>query len=121
MTSSLCPQIYGHEMVKSALVLSLFGGTNKVDKEDNSIRIRGQIHILIVGDHGSGKDLLLKSVNSISHKSQYVFGNTSTLNGLTANIVKHKNKHFIEKGSLLLSNSGYYLFLFTFISIFNFF
>jgi len=119
ITSSLCPQIYGHEIVKSALVLSLFGGTDKYDKENTEMTIRGQIHVLIFGDHGSNKDLLLKSVNSIASKSQYVCGNTSTINGLTANVFKQKNKQIFEVGSLVAADLGFYYLLFKFVINFD--
>ncbi len=55
LSQSLAPSIYGHERVKEALVLQLFGGVHKV--RDDGVRGRGDIHILLVGDPGAGKCL----------------------------------------------------------------
>jgi len=53
LISSIAPSIYGYEELKEALLLQLVGGVRKT-KEDGT-RIRGDMHILLVGDPGSGK------------------------------------------------------------------
>jgi hypothetical protein len=45
----------GHELVKCGLVLSLLGGVRKHGGSDERIPVRGDIHVLIVGDPGLGK------------------------------------------------------------------
>ena len=50
LIGSIAPSIYGHDKVKEALILQLFGGVRKV-KDDKSIS-RGDIHILLIGDPG---------------------------------------------------------------------
>ncbi len=57
---SLCPTIYGHELVKAGLVLALFGGVRKVANTPDKVPTRGDIHVLIVGDPGLGKSQLLQ-------------------------------------------------------------
>lgn len=59
---SLCPNIYGHEMVKAGLILSLFGGSAK------RARSRDDVHILLVGDPGLGKSQMLQACCRISAK-----------------------------------------------------
>jgi len=53
LISSIAPSIYGHERIKEALLLQLFGGESKL--QDDGVRRRGDIHVLLIGDPGSGK------------------------------------------------------------------
>jgi replicative DNA helicase Mcm len=52
---SIAPSIYGHDKIKEALTLQLFGGVRKDRSE--GVQQRGDIHILLVGDPGAGKCL----------------------------------------------------------------
>ena len=45
----------GHELVKAGLLLSLFGGCQKFMTDCNRIPLRGDAHVLVVGDPGLGK------------------------------------------------------------------
>jgi replicative DNA helicase Mcm len=53
MVGSLAPAIYGYEEEKLAMVLQLFSGVTK-HLPDGS-RIRGDLHLLLIGDPGTGK------------------------------------------------------------------
>ncbi len=50
LTKSIAPNIFGHETVKEAIVMQLFGGVKKI--LPNGTTIRGNSHILLVGDPG---------------------------------------------------------------------
>ncbi|MDD3084000.1 MAG: LAGLIDADG family homing endonuclease [Candidatus ainarchaeum sp.] len=50
LTASIAPAIYGHEIVKESIVLQLFGGVTK--NLPNDQKIRGNIHVLLIGDPG---------------------------------------------------------------------
>ena len=52
---SVCPSIYGHELVKASLLLGLFGGCQRYAGSGTHVPIRGDPHILVVGDPGLGK------------------------------------------------------------------
>lgn len=49
-----------HKLVKAGLTLALFGGSQKYADDKNRIPIRGDPHILIVGDPGLGKSQMLQ-------------------------------------------------------------
>lgn len=72
LVHSLCPGIYGHEMIKAGLLLSLFGGNAKHKG------LRDHIHVLIVGDPGLGKSQMLQACSRVSAKGEYklIFKNT---------------------------------------------
>jgi len=53
--TSIAPTIYGHERIKEALLLQMFGGQKKT--QDDGVQRRGDIHVLLIGDPGSGKCL----------------------------------------------------------------
>lgn len=75
-THSLCPRIFGHEMVKAGLILSLFGGSgNGSNTKKPGSGKRSEIHVLIVGDPGLGKSLLIQSCANVSPRGIFVCGN----------------------------------------------
>ena len=53
---SVCPQIYGLFAVKLACLLMLIGGVARADASGTAIR--GEVHMLLVGDPGTGATLL---------------------------------------------------------------
>jgi replicative DNA helicase Mcm len=53
IVKSISPAIYGYEIEKEAIALQLFGGVPK--QLEDGTRIRGDIHILLVGDPGVAK------------------------------------------------------------------
>jgi len=53
MVDSMAPAIYGHREAKLAMMLQLFAGVTK-ELPDGS-RIRGDLHMLLIGDPGTGK------------------------------------------------------------------
>ena len=53
MVQSMAPSIWGYETHKQAIIFQLFSGVTK-HLPDNS-RIRGDLHMLLIGDPGTGK------------------------------------------------------------------
>ncbi|MHC3436558.1 LAGLIDADG family homing endonuclease [Natrialbaceae archaeon A-gly3] len=53
MVASIAPSIYGYDQEKLAMILQLFSGVTK-ELPDGS-RIRGDLHMLLIGDPGTGK------------------------------------------------------------------
>lgn len=103
---SIAPSIYGHEDIKEALVLQLMGGVKK-QKADGTI-IRGDIHVLLVGDPGAAKSTMLTYISKAAPKSRYVAGRSATGAGITASVVKDEflRGWALEAGALVLCNKG---------------
>lgn len=73
---SICPNIYGMYYVKLALILILIGGVAKQDR--SGVKIRGDSHLLLVGDPGTGKSQFLRYANKVSSRSVLTTGIGST-------------------------------------------
>ena len=106
--NSIAPDIYGHELVKAGLGLALFGGCQKFADEKGKIPVRGDSHILVVGDPGMGKSQMLQAVNAISPRGVYVCGTYASSRGLTVSLNREagSSEYAIEAGALVLGDQG---------------
>ena len=101
---SIAPSIYGYEHIKEAIMYLLFGG---VTKELPDVRKRGDIHVLLIGDPGTGKSALLQYVARIAPRGLYTSGRGSTAAGLTAAVIKESGGGMsLEAGALVLADKG---------------
>ncbi|MGH0165350.1 UNVERIFIED_CONTAM: hypothetical protein FKN15_061757 [Acipenser sinensis] len=108
IVNSLCPAIYGHTLVKAGLALALFGGCQKYIDDKNRIPVRGDPHMLVVGDPGLGKSQMLQAVCNIAPRGVYVCGNTTTTSGLTVTLSRDSGSgdFALEAGALVLGDQG---------------
>ncbi|KAM4089890.1 hypothetical protein ACJW30_09G018100 [Castanea mollissima] len=105
---SICPSIYGHELVKAGITLALFGGVRKHSKDRNKVPVRGDIHVIVVGDPGLGKSQILQAAAAVSPRGIYVCGNATTKAGLTVAVVKDSmtSDYAFEAGAMVLADGG---------------
>ncbi len=104
---SLAPTIKGMEEEKEAIALQLFGGVEK--RHADGVRVRGDIHILIVGDPGTAKSQLLRYIADVAPRGIYTSGKGATAAGLTAAAVKDDfagGRWVLEAGMLVLADGG---------------
>lgn len=59
LIESLAPMVWGHQQVKKGLLLQLLGGVSKTTASE-SLQLRGDINICIVGDPSTSKSQFLK-------------------------------------------------------------
>ena len=106
MVDSIAPSIWGKRDVKKALAFQLFGGVKKT--RSDGTKMRGDIHVLLVGDPGVAKSVMLGFVAGVAPKARYVSGKSSTGAGLTATVVKDEilKGWGLEAGAMVLANKG---------------
>jgi len=104
---SISPTIYGYDQEKEALALQLFGGVPKT--MDDGTRIRGDIHIALIGDPGTAKSQILRYMALLAPRGIYTSGKASSAAGLTAAAVKDEfgeGRWTLEAGALVLADKG---------------
>ncbi len=106
LVNSIAPSIYGYDRIKEALILQLAGGVQKT-RADGTV-VRGDMHVLLVGDPGSGKSQLLKRITLVAPKGRYISGKGVSAAGLTATVVKDEflSGWSLEAGAMVLASDG---------------
>lgn len=107
MRNSIAPTLYGLETEKMTLLLQLFGGVEKRLKDKT--RLRGDIHVLLVGDPGVAKSQLIRYMSGLAPRGIYTSGKSSSGAGLTAAAVKDDfgdGRWTLEAGAMVLADRG---------------
>lgn len=107
LTRSIAPSIFGMTRQKESLMLQLFGGV--ASKAKDGTRLRGDIHILLMGDPGVAKSQLLSYMAQISPRGRFTSGMSASAAGLTAAAVQDSaadGRWTLEAGALALADLG---------------
>eukprot|EP01068_Selenidium_serpulae_P014688 Selendium_serpulae@DN6127_c1_g1_i4.p1 len=106
LAHSIGPEIHGHLDVKKALLLMLVGGVT--EDFGDGMKIRGDIHILLMGDPGVAKSQLLGQVCQVAPRAHYSTGKGTSGVGLTASVTRDAvtGEFLLEGGAIVLSDNG---------------
>ncbi|KAG9394497.1 DNA replication licencing factor MCM5 [Carpediemonas membranifera] len=100
----IAPEISGHLNIKKAIAAFLFGGTRI---EQPSITVRGDIHVLLMGDPGTAKSQFLKWTQKVAPISVYSSGKGSSAAGLTAAVRRDGGgEWYLEGGAMVRGDGG---------------
>ena len=69
LVQGFAPGIFGHDKIKEAMLMSFVGGVQKM--RDDGVKTRGDIHVLLIGDPGSGKTICGES-NILLSDGRYI-------------------------------------------------
>ncbi len=108
IVDSIAPSIYGHKEIKEALAIQLLGGAKGKILADG-VRIRPDIHVLLIGDPGTAKSQLLYYIYKLAPKGVFVGGKSATGAGLTATAEKDdfgEGGWTLKAGALVLASGG---------------
>jgi len=106
LSQSIAPEIFGFDDLKKALLLLLVGAPER--KLADGMRLRGDLHICLMGDPGVAKSQLLKYIARATPRGVYTTGKGSSGVGLTAAVVRDAltNELMLEGGALILADRG---------------
>lgn len=108
VTNNISPSIKGYQAEKRAIAMQLFGGVPKTMPDGT--KLRGDIHVLLIGDPGTAKSSLLEFANKISPRSVFTSGKGASAAGLTASAVRDDfgsgEEWTLEAGALVLADKG---------------
>lgn len=106
IVASIAPSIYGHEFIKRALALALFGGEHKNPGQKH--KVRGDINVLLCGDPGTAKSQFLKYTEKIAPRAVFTTGQGASAVGLTAYVRRSPTTRewTLEAGALVLADQG---------------
>mmetsp|Transcript_4360 Transcript_4360/g.13789 ORF Transcript_4360/g.13789 Transcript_4360/m.13789 type:complete len:622 (+) Transcript_4360:460-2325(+) len=107
VAASIAPSIQGEYTldIKKALACQLMGGCPKLLPD--GVKLRGDVNVLLLGDPSTAKSQFLKFIEKVAPVGVYTSGKGSSAAGLTASVIRDKNKEFfLEGGAMVLADGG---------------
>lgn len=105
---SIAPHIYGYREIKEAIMYQLFSSP-PLELPDGG-KIRGDSHIIIIGEPATGKSEILQYVaKELAPRGVYASGKGTSSAGLTAAAIKDEfgeGGWSLEAGALVLADKG---------------
>ena len=107
VSCAVAPSIWGHAEIKKALALQMFGGVTKILPDGK--RIRGEIHLFLIGDYGVAKTQMAKYACSLSPRGVFISAVSASgpgLIGATKQDPEEGGRWYVEAGELPNADLG---------------
>lgn len=110
LIASTVPSVRGHEAVKEACLCSMVSPDNFLLPDGR--KLRGYCHVMICGDPGIAKSVMLMGMLGLVPRAQYAAGRSASAKGLTVSVVKDKGgwgegAWVAEAGMLVLADKAF--------------
>lgn len=110
LVSSTVPSVRGHEIIKEACLCSIVS-PNSLMLPDGR-QLRGQSHVMLCGDPGVAKSVLLMAMVGYVPRAQYAAGRAASTKGLTVSVTKEtggwgEGAWVAEAGMLVLADRAF--------------
>jgi len=92
-------------VTKLAVALTLVGSPTFNDKPGHT-KVRGESHLLLIGDPGTGKSQFLRFACDVCNRSVLTTGTGTSSAGLTCAAIREGNEFMLEAGALVLADRG---------------
>lgn len=107
LIQSFAQHIHGNDDIKLAILLQMFGAPRR--PLPNGAWIRGDTHILLIGDPGTGKSEMIRDAVRLSPRGMFTSGQSTSGAGLTVTATKDDfgdGRWTVESGLLVLADRG---------------
>jgi replicative DNA helicase Mcm len=110
LIESFSPSVHGYKEIKEAILLQMVGGVRRITESKKMNR--GSIHLLLVGDAGTGKTTMGNFVYQNYPKSRYITGSEISSAGISASLFFNKdlNMWIINSGAMVLAHKSVLVF-----------
>ena len=110
LVASTVPSVRGHELIKEAVLCSQVSPDNLLLPDGR--RLRGPSHIMLCGDPGVAKSVMLMAMCANVPRAQYAAGRSASSKGLTVAVTKDKGgwgegAWVAEAGMLVLADRAF--------------
>lgn len=110
LVASTVPSVLGHEKIKEACLCCIVSPENLILPDGR--KLRGYSHVMLCGDPGVAKSVMLQAMIGYVPRAQYAAGRSASAKGLTVSVTKDKGgwgegAWVAEAGMLVLADRAF--------------